>query len=77
MVVESISKAFDTVNHDIWIQKLEHYGIYNTALNWFKSYLTERKEFVSINGINYVTRPITWRPSGICIWTPIVSNLYQ
>ncbi len=45
-----LQKAFDTVNHYILIKKLEHYGIRGTALHWFQSYLSNRQQYVSING---------------------------
>ena len=45
-----MQKAFDTVEHDILLAKREHYGICGIANEWFKSYLFDRKQFVSING---------------------------
>ena len=47
-----LSKAFDTVNHNILTTKLVHYGNWGIAKDWFKSYLSNRKQYVSIRGIS-------------------------
>ena len=44
-----LSKAFDTVNHNILLHKLHHYGIRNTAQKWFRSYMENRKQYVRFN----------------------------
>ena len=45
-------KAFDTVNHDILLKKLNYYGIRGCTNDWFRSYLSERKQFVCILGFD-------------------------
>ena len=50
-----LQKAFDTVNHDILLHKLKHYGIRGTANDWLSSYLSNRSQFVSILGFDSET----------------------
>ena len=44
-------KAFDTVNHKVLIGKLNHYGMRELSLDWFKSYQTNRQQKTSKEGI--------------------------
>jgi len=45
-----LKKAFDTVDHKILLRKLNHYGFKGVSNNWFENYLTNRTQYVAING---------------------------
>ena len=45
-----LKKAFDTIDHQILLQKLERYGIRGNCLKWFQSYLANRYQKVEMNG---------------------------
>ena len=53
-----LQKAFDTVDHKILLHKLEYYGIQGICNDWFKSYLSDQKQFVSVNDYNSDLMPV-------------------
>ena len=47
-VFADLQKTFDTVEHDILLSKLEHYSVRSLANEWLKSYLSNKKQCVSL-----------------------------
>ena len=73
-----LSKAFDTVDHNILLHKLEHYGIHDVAVEWIRNYLSNRLQFVQFN--DHCSSPQTVRrvmsprdPS----WAPVFLVVYK
>ena len=54
-----LEKAFDTVNHEILLKELDHYGVRGLSNKWFSSYLTNRIQKVTIDGASSTYRNIT------------------
>ena len=82
MVIKAVAylltwkKAFDTVNHLILFKKLEHYGIRGIPLEWFKSYLNNRKQYVSVCGNISETLEITCGVPQGSVLGPLLFLLY-
>ena len=70
------SKAFDAVNHEILFTKLHHYAIRGIALDWFKSYLSNRKQFVCFNSTDSYTKYIRRGVPQGSILGPLLFLLY-
>ena len=75
VVFLDLKKGFDTVDHSILLSKLERCGVRGTALQWFQSYLYERKQICRIN--NTVSGEIEIRccvPQGSNLGTTMAST---
>ena len=71
-----LCKAFDTVNHKILLTKLQYYGIRGVSNDWFASYLSNRRQFVSLNGINSDYQTITCGVPQGSVLGPLLFLLY-
>jgi hypothetical protein len=70
------SKAFDTLCHKTIITKLKYLGFSETACNWFKSYLSNRFQYVEFSGKISALRAVTCGvPQGTCLG-PLIFLLY-
>lgn len=54
-----LSKAFDTIDHQLFLKKMERYGVRAIALAWLNGYLTDRHQYVHINNVNSGIRKVT------------------
>ena len=71
-----LEKAFDTVNHQILLYKLNHYEIRGVANKWFSSYLSNRYQKVALNGESSQRLPITCGVPQGSILGPLLFLLY-
>ena len=72
-----IKNAFDTIDHNILILKLEYYGISKEDLLSLKSYLFERRQCSNINGCKSSFRPIKYGAPQGSILRPLLTIIYM
>ena len=76
MIFVDLKKAFDTVNHEILLKKLEKYGVIGFENAWFASYLCNRRQFCRVNGVSSGLDDINCGvPQGSCLG-PLLFMIY-
>jgi len=71
-----LAKAFDSVDHNILLKKLSHYGIRGLPLLLLQSYLTDRRQYVVYNNVNSIHCDVTYGIPEGSILEPLLFVLY-
>ncbi len=78
LVLLDLSAAFDTIEHDILIDRLQNYtGNQGQALRWFRSYLSDRYHFVYLNGEASQLSPVKYGVPQASVLGPLLFSLYM
>ncbi len=78
LVLLDLSAAFDTIDHDILIDRLQNYtGIQGQALRWFTSYRSNRYHFVYLNGEASQLSPVKYGVPQGSVLGPLLFSLYM
>ena len=71
-----LQRAFDTVDHEIILAKLNHYGVCGVSNDWFRSHLSNRQQYVSINGYDSGLTKINYGVIQGSVLGPLLFLLY-
>ena len=77
LVLLDLSAAFDSVDHRILLSRLSNrFGITGTALEWFRSYLSDRTQFVQVNGAHSVSHVLEFGVPQGSVLGPLLYSMY-
>ena len=77
MLLWDLSAAFDTLDHDIFLEKLKIYGFDQTSRNWFQSFLTGRKQAVYVGEASSSIKIMPWGSPQGAILSPLIFTIFM
>ena len=77
MVLVDYRKAFDMIDHTLLLKKLEMYGISRDSLQWFTSYLKDRRQLVKLGDKQSCRYCSSWYSPGVHTWPLVIYRLHQ
>ena len=72
-----LTKAFDTVNHELLVKKLSSFGLANESIMWFQSYLSNRQQIAVMDDNHSTPQTITVGVPQGSILGPLLLNIYK
>ena len=72
-----LTKAFDTVDYEILLDKLDRYALRGHASRFFRSYISDRHQYTVINGLNSILKDITCGVSQGSVLGPLFLAIYM
>ena len=72
-----MSKAFDSIGHSVLLQKFSTYGVKDKELEWFNSYVFNRKNYVCVNKIISSLEPVYCRVAQGSILGPLLFIIFM
>lgn len=76
MLLWDLSAAFDTLDHEIFLDKLKIYGFDKLSVTWFRSYLSNRKQKVQVGSQESEEERLTWGTPQGAILSPLIFTIY-